>query len=118
MEVGVHTLARAERADLSDRVLGSPDEAEGLFFPDALDQRLDLRPPRERKAAVSPRRAAAADVLLDHNDVRAGFELLDSKGGPKPRIAAADDADVGLRVLEDLLRLDAVLGVQGLLEPE
>ena len=118
MKVRVHTLALTERADLSDRVLGSLDEANGLLFPDALDQRLDLRPPRQRKAAVPPRRAAAADVLLDHDDVRARLELLDSKRGPEARVAAADDADVGPRGLEELLRLDAVLDVQGLLEPE
>ena len=54
MKVRVHALALAEGPDLPDRVLGSLGQPDGLLLTDPLDQRLDLRPPREGEAAVSP----------------------------------------------------------------
>jgi hypothetical protein len=118
MEVRVDSLALAEGADLRDGLLGCLHEAEGVLLADALDQRRDLRPPREREASISPGRPSAADVLVENDDVGARLELLDAERRPEPGVATADEADVGLRVLEELLGLGHVLRTQGLLEPE
>jgi hypothetical protein len=118
MEVRVHALALAECPDLLDGVLRGLRQPERLVLTDPLDQRGDLRPPREREAPVSPGRPAPADVLLEDDDVRRRLELLDPERRPEPRVAAADDADIRLRVLEELLGGDAVLRAQGFLEPE
>ena len=62
-----------------------------------LDERAQLGPPREREAAVAPARAAAADVLLEHDDIARGLALLDADGRPEAGVAAAHDGDVGAR---------------------
>ena len=116
--VRVDPSALAERAELVHRLHRGADEPEGLLLPGALDQRLDLRPPGEREAAVSARRAAAADVRLDEHDRRARLELGDPEGRPEAGVAAADDAHVGADGLGELRGVDAVLGRERLLEPE
>src|SRR5262245_10675266 len=118
MEVRVDAFSLAESADLPDCVLAGPGEPDRLLLADALDQRRDLRPPGERETSVSPGRAASADVLVEDDHVRGGLEVLDPKRRPKAGVAAADDADVRPRVLEELLGTNAVLGAQRFLKPE
>ncbi len=114
----VDALALAESAELVDRLRRDAGEPEGLLLSHALDERLDFGPPGEREAAVPPRGAAAADVGLDEGDRDAGLELGEPERRPEARVAAADDADVGLHRLDELFRGDAVLGGERFLEPE
>ena len=116
--VGVDPFPLAECAELVHGLRGDPHEAEGLLLARALDQRLDLRPPGEREPAVSSRGAAAADVGLEEDDRRPRLELVDAERRPEARVAAADDADVGADVFEELRGLDAVLGGERLAKPE
>ena len=60
-----------------------------------LDERGELGPPGEHEAAVAPARAAAADVLLEHDDVAGRLALLDADRRPEAGVAAAHDRDVG-----------------------
>ena len=82
-----------------------------------LDERAELGPPRDREAAVAAARAAAADVLLEHDDIARGLALLDADRGPEPGVAAAHDRDVGARgALER--RGGGLAGRERLVEPE
>ena len=80
----VDALPLAERAELVDGLRRDAHEAERLLLPGALDERLDLRPPREREPAVAPGGPAAADVGLDEDDRRSGLELADAKQVQSP----------------------------------
>jgi hypothetical protein len=108
--VRIDALPLAERTQLVDRRGRRPHESEGLLLSRALDERLDLRPPGEGKAAVSPGRPAAADVGFDKRDRRGGLELGDPQGRPEAGVPAADDADVGVDGLGELRGFDTVLG--------
>jgi hypothetical protein len=114
----VDPFALAERAELVDRLDRGADEPEALFLPHALDQGLDLRPPGERKAAIAPRRPAAADIRLDEDDGRARLQLRDPERGPEAGVAAADDAHVRTNPLDELRGDDAVLGRERFLKPK
>src|SRR5439155_16642969 len=62
-------------------------------------------------AAVATAGAAATDVLLQQDDVESGVELLQEPRGPHPRVAAAEDHDVGFRVgVERRTRVPGELG--------
>jgi hypothetical protein len=70
------------------------------------------------EAAVAPARAAAALVGLEDDDVEPGLAFLQRERGPEPRVAPADDRDVGLGVtLERRRRLAAKACGERLLEP-
>jgi hypothetical protein len=51
-----------------------------------------------KEAAVPPARPAAALVRLEHDDVERRIALLQRERRPEPRVAAADDRDVGFGV--------------------
>ena len=70
-EVRVDPVRLAEAPDLVDRRLRSARDAHGVRRAAERDERGELRPPGEHEAAVSAGRAAAADVLLEHDDVAA-----------------------------------------------
>jgi hypothetical protein len=92
-------------------------ETQGLALPCALDERVYLRPPGEREAAVAARGTAAADVGFDHDDVGGRLELLDPNRRPETGVTAAHDADVGARRLHELLLVDVLLRKR-LLQPK
>ena len=72
---------------------------------------------RKHEAAVAAARAAAADVALDEHDVERRVVLLEPQRGPQARVAAADDADVGLLVALEARRV--LLGAaERLLQPQ
>ena len=102
--------------DLVDRRLRAARHAQRVRRAAQADERRELRPPGEDEAAVSPRGAAAADVLLEHDDVARGLEPLDPEGRPEPDVAAAQDRDVGARVALERRRVRRV--ARDLLEPE
>ena len=64
--------------------------------PVAPGQVRQVLPPPVHEPAVAPARSAAADVLLEQHDARAGHPLAEEVGGPHPRVAAADDRDLGV----------------------
>src|SRR5262245_29378374 len=113
--VRIDARSLAERTELVDRGRRRPHEPEGLLLPRALDERLDLWPPREGKAAVSPRRPATADVGFDERDRRGRLELGNPQGRPEPGVSAADNADVGVDGLGELRGFDTFLGRERLL---
>jgi hypothetical protein len=68
--------------------------------------------------SVAPARAAAALVGLEDYDVEPGLAFLQRERGPEPRVAAADDRDVGLGVTLERRRGLAVEACgERLLEP-
>src|SRR6185312_13144368 len=116
--VGVDPVRLAERADLLHGLVARPGEPDALLLAEHLDQRLELRPPREHEPAVAAAGAAAADVRLDDDDVEVGLALLQVEGRPQAGVAAADDDDVGpLRAL-GRWRVAARLARERLDEPQ
>ena len=82
-----------------------------------LHERAELGPPGDREAAVAAARAAAADVLLEHDDIARRLPLLDADRRPEAGVAAAHDRDVGARgALER--RGGGLVGRERLVEPE
>ena len=117
VEVRVDAVLLAERADLVDGLLAGVRERERPLGAAELDERAELGPPGDREAAVAAARAAAADVLLEHDDVARRLALLDADRRPEPGVAAAHDRDVGARgALER--RCGGLVGREGLVEPE
>ena len=97
-EVRVDPVRAAEVPNLVDRRLRVARNGERVRVAAQTDQRGDLGPPREDEAAVAPGGAAAADVLLEHDDVASGVQLADADRRPEPDVAAAEDRDVGAAV--------------------
>ena len=89
--------ALVELADLADRPRRRLREHQRVPLAEALDELGQLVPPGGREAAVAARGAAAADVLLEHDDAGVGRAPADLERRPEPGVAAADDAHVGTR---------------------
>ena len=116
--VRVDALPLAERAELVDGLRRDAHEAERLLLPRALDERLDLRPPREREPAVAPGGPPPQMSASTRTIVARALASSLMRSAVRSRVAAADDTDVGLHRLEQLRGLDAVFGRQRLAEPE
>ena len=86
---------------LADKGVGRPDER---------SQRGELGPPREHEPAVPARRAPAADVALEDDDVAGRLRLLDANRRPQADVAAADDRHVGARTAGEGRRRGRVAG--------
>ena len=97
-EVRVDPARLAERPDLVDRGLRPARDPHRVGLAAQPRERGELGPPGEDEPAVSARRAAAADVLLEHHDVARGLEPLHAEGRPQAHVSAAEDGDVGARV--------------------
>ncbi len=97
-EPGVGAAFLEEAADPVHGVLAGLAQAEGGGVAEAGDQLVQVAPERVHEAAVAAARPAPADVLLDEHDVGAGIELLQEPRRPHPRVPAAEDHDVRLRV--------------------
>ena len=95
--VAVDPVRLRELAELADRCRGRAPEPHRLLLAADLREARELRPPAQHHAAVAARRPAAADVLLEHDDVARGVVLLDADRGPQADEAAAGDRDVGAR---------------------
>ena len=78
------------------------------------DELLELVPEAVHEPAVAAARSATADVLLQEHDVQAGIAFLQEPGAPHPRVAAAEDHDVGGRVAHE--RRGGLSGEAGLHE--
>ena len=108
-EVRVDHVLAAERRDLVDGVGGGSREPQPFFGPERLHKRGELRPPRECEAAVPTRRAAAADLLLEYDDIAVWLPLLYADRCPEADVAAPDDRDVcPLRALQRRFNIDAL----------
>jgi len=107
----------AERAELVDGGLAGARQFERTLRAAQLHERSELGPPRDREAAVAAARAAAADVLLEHDDIARRLALLDADGCPEPGVAAAHDGDVGARGAFER-RCGRLAGRERLVEPE
>src|SRR4051812_34351877 len=117
VEARVDAVLAAERADLLHRRVGRVRHREPALAAAQLDQRPELGPPGDREAAVATAGAAAADVLLEDDDIARGLALLDADRRPEAGVAAAHDRDVGARgALER--RCGGLVRGQRLVEPE
>src|SRR5207245_664940 len=65
---------------------------------------MELGPPTEDEPAVASTGSCATEIALHHDHVERGRELLQTEGGPEPRVASADDADVRRDVALELWR--------------
>ena len=88
-----------------------------LLGADALDERLELRPPGQRHAAVAAGGAGSADVGLEQHDVGARVAAAQLERRPEAGEAAADDADLGVDLARERLRVVRRLAVERLRHP-
>ena len=95
---GIDPVVVAEPSDGTDAVLAGFAERDRGLVSEPTREVLDVTPKRVHEAAVAAARAAARDVLLEDRDVDPGVELREMKSGPHPRVAPAEDDDVGGRV--------------------
>ena len=110
-------LARRTRRSRRRPASQARASASAPSAPQSCDERAELGPPGDREAAVAAARAAAADVLLEHDDVARRLALLDADGRPEAGVAAAHDRDVGARSALER-RGGGLVGREGLVEPE
>jgi len=95
---GVHAVGFAPRADVADRPVRRTADRQRRVLPMELYERRQLVPQTVHEPAVATARAAAADVLLQQDDVDARIAVLQEVGRPHAGVAAAEDHDVGGRV--------------------
>ena len=88
-----------------------------LISPVQGDQAVKLVPPATRESSVPAARAAAADVLLQHDHAQIGIALGEEIGGPEPAETAADDDNVCLRIGGQRRARPGVFMVERLAQP-
>ncbi len=91
---GVDAVLLAPRPDRSHRLRHGARRGQRRLGAVQLFQRVELIPPGIHEAAVAPGRAAAADVLLEQDDLPLRRALLQVERCPQPRVAAAHDGDI------------------------
>ena len=77
-EMGIDALPLAELPELCHGLGRGAGEAERVFLSGPLDERLDLRPPGEREAAVPAGGPTSADIRIHDDNRRVGLELCDA----------------------------------------
>ena len=97
-EPRVDAVGLAPRADLGGGAPARHEQLERIRLAVGGDHVADVPPPAVAEAAVAAARPAAADVGLEQHDVEVRVALLQEPRGPHPRVAAAEDHDVGGRV--------------------
>ena len=95
----VDAMLGAEGLDVEHRLLGGAYQAQRLSLAEQPCQREELGRPGQNTTTVAAARAGAADVGLEHDDVKLGARLLGEDRGPQPGEATADDAQPGARVV-------------------
>jgi hypothetical protein len=103
---GVDAVGIAEPRDLDDALvegLGRPDR---LRFAEASDEPRQLVPPAGDEPAVPARRAAAADVCLEHDDPGSRRDLGEAQRRPEPGVAAAQYREIRAGVTDEWRRRD------------
>ena len=94
-EPGVDVVFFAEGPDRLDARLARAAEPERRGVAEHVGEVRQLVPVAVDEAAVASARAAAADVLFQHDDVDPGIELLELDRRPQPGVATTQDHDVG-----------------------
>ena len=95
---GIDPLIAGEAADRLDALLTRLAERDRGSITEVVREVLQVAPERVHEPTVAAARAAADEVLLDDRDVDPGIELLQMERAPHPRVAAAEDHDIGREV--------------------
>ena len=100
-EVRIDPMTPAPLADAGHDLVRRLRDAQALGRPVALGQEREVLPPAVQEPAIAAAGAAAADIRLEQDDAHLRGDLAQEVGGPHPRVAAADDRDVGGRIAEE-----------------
>ena len=94
LEMRIDCMLSAELSKLSNRLFRAAPQEQCFLTAAEGQYRGDLRPPGHDEAAITARRSAAADVLLEDHYSAIRLVLLDGYRSPQPYIAAANDGNI------------------------
>ena len=116
--VAVDVVRGGEGSDPLDGRRDLPRQPHAVLGAEVGDQPRQLVPPASRPAAVAPRCAGTAGLLLEQHDVQRRIALRELERRPEAREPAADDADVGPRGPRQRRARGAGIERQRFLQPE